>query len=134
MLERMPRLRRETGSCRRCGVGAGEWACVCVCVWQGWSPSAQRPGASVRGSRRAWATLVVRAPRASGFGDVCLFGCALWARGAVGVRAHLLPGLWRVAGLAGGVRLYPAAVRVQCPGSAQPAPEHLEEVRSQGPI
>lgn len=31
-------------------------------MWHGWCPSAHRRGASVRGSRRAWATLVVRAP------------------------------------------------------------------------
>lgn len=58
--------------------------------------------------------------------------CALWAR-AVGVRTHLQPGVWLVAELAEILRLHPAAVRVQCMGSAQPAPGYLE-VRSQGLI
>lgn len=58
--------------------------------------------------------------------------CALWAR-AVGVRARLQPGVWLVEGLAEILRLHPAAVRVQCLGSSQPAPGYLEK-HSQGPI
>lgn len=114
---RLP-ARREcepvNGVCGMAGLGGRiDGARVCV-------------GAGVRG--RLW--LCGRSGAAST--GLRSLECALWAR-AVGVCAALQPGVWLVAGLAEILRLHPAAVRVQCLGSAQPAPGHLE-VRSQGPV
>lgn len=56
---------------------------------------------------------------------MCVYGvCFVGSRS--GCERSSAAGLWRVTGLAGDLRLQPAAVRVQCAGSAQPALEHLE--------